>query len=146
MHSLCFHKQAGDDAAKFKPPRTRNEADTVIDVPHEIAAGDKAARDRVEGLGQGYEMSPLERDFAAAAQRAFAHLAHPNQVDGTLVGFTGTRHEWSMTPANHARPPDSVAQIAVVAAVTDPWPGRRAANLEALATLPGAHPQHTNIF
>jgi cation transport regulator ChaC len=82
-YRLIFNKKSKDRSYKANIVRTGRRSDDVWGVVFEIADSDRAALDRAEGLGQGYEACTVvlqQRNRRRLEARAY--LAAPARVAG----------------------------------------------------------------
>ena len=122
-HRLAFHKIGTDGSAKCDiSPCTHGQA-TVFGVLYTMAARHRAALDRAEGLGNGYEVKQLDV-VALDGERVSAFSYYATAVDDALQPF-----DWYLRHVLHgarenALPADYTARIAAIATVRDPDPER----------------------
>lgn len=129
---LRFHKRGRDGSAKCNLIETGDTAHCVHGVVYAIAAAEKPALDRAEGLGRGYR---LQRLRLAGIGETFFYVASPAYIDDSLQPF-GWYKAYVVEGARfHELPADYVGSIEQVAAIADPQPQRQCDNIRLLWRL-----------
>ncbi len=86
-HDLRFHKKSTDGSGKCDAFETENPANTVIGCLFKISATEKAALDKAEGLGFGYqEKEVILVDESGVPVRAMTYYAI--LVDESLTPYS----------------------------------------------------------
>lgn len=125
---LRFHKVSRDGSAKCDVYSTGDEQDKVFGVVFDINAEEKPALDRVEGLGQGYDIERVELvDAEGVSLSAFTYCA-TNKRSG-LLPYCWYRHHVLVGARQAGLSTDYISAIESVACVADP--DQRRADLEA---------------
>ncbi len=129
-HRLMWHKAGRDGSAKCDIVQTGHADDGVWGVLFEIALHERPLLDTAEGLGRGYEHKSVQVLTGQGVVVAGAY--HATHVDGSLQPF-----DWYLAyvvhgAREHGLPAHYQAELDAVAALTDPDPERRAANLALL--------------
>lgn len=86
-HDLYFHKSCNDGSAKCDAYFTSNVADVIYGALFEIAAAEKPALDKVEGLGHGYD----EKEVTVTAQDGTLRISIiyvASDIDKTLKPYS----------------------------------------------------------
>jgi gamma-glutamylcyclotransferase (GGCT)/AIG2-like uncharacterized protein YtfP len=83
-HILRWHKLGRDGTGKCDAAYTGKRSDTVWGVLFEIDRAEKAALDRVEGLGIGYDEAEVQVVLAGACCSARTYRAKPGRTDAAL--------------------------------------------------------------
>lgn len=123
-YRLMWHKAGQDGSGKCDIVSTGDASDGVWGVLYAIAAHDKPRLDRAEGLGQGYDLKPVEVLAGAAPVRAWAYCA--TAIDALLRPFDWYLAYVRAGAAEHGLPPAYRQMIESVASVPDPDPQRAA--------------------
>ena len=122
-HRLAFHKIGTDGSAKCDiSPCTHHEA-TVFGVLYTMDTRHRAALDRAEGLGNGYEVKQLDL-IALDGERVSAFSYYATAVDDTLQPFDWYLRHVLRGARENALPADYTARIAAIATIADPDPQR----------------------
>ena len=117
-YQLRWHKLGNDGSGKCDVVATAGVDDLVHGVLYEIAAGaDKAALDRAEGLGAGYD----ETIVAVEAEQGMlqAHLYVATRIDPTCLPFTWYKALVVAGARENALPRAYVERLAATPAVDD---------------------------
>ncbi len=118
-HELRFHKYNEDGSGKCDAFFTGNNSDVVFGVLYEIDESEKAALDRVEGLGHGYNEKVVSiRGAEGNVEKAVTYYA--TKLDELLLPYTWYK-EHVLAGAREANlPSEYIAGIEAVEAVRDP--------------------------
>jgi gamma-glutamylcyclotransferase len=122
-HRLCFHKVGRDGSAKCDVSASDDPQDRVLGVLFEIAAAERAALDRCEGLGQGYQIKTVTVTLAGGHQ-ADAFTYYATRIDAGLRPFRWYKAHVLHGALEHGLPEDYVQAIRLVSAMDDPDPAR----------------------
>ena len=130
-YRLRFHKRSKDGSGKCNAIYTGAPADSVFGVVYEIPLNEKAALDRAEGLGRGYNEQRLS--VFSSDQRelqVFAYIADMEAIDDDLKPYFWYK-DFVLTGAEEHRLPSAYIedQIRHVAAHVDPDRNRETAEL-----------------
>ncbi len=126
-HRLAFDKIGMDGSAKADCERSGGTRDEVQGALFRIDQRDRAALDRAEGLGHGYDAFEVEVLAASGPVRALTYLA--TRKDATLEPFDWYVHHVVMGARECGLPAAYVAAIEAVEAVRDPDREREAREL-----------------
>ncbi|CDZ42737.1 RES domain protein [Neorhizobium galegae bv. officinalis] len=128
-HELRFHKSSKDGSAKCDAFLTGVSTDLVIGILFSIPSSQKAALDRAEGLGKGYEEATITvMTVDGKAMDAVTYLASESAIDDKLKPY-----QWYIdfveSGAKEHGIPDAYLQkfILDVVAVPDPDASREKA-------------------
>ena len=83
-HVLRWHKLGRDGTGKCDAAHTGKRSDAVWGVLFEIDCAEKAALDRVEGLGIGYDEAEVRVALDGACCSARTYRAKPERADAKL--------------------------------------------------------------
>jgi hypothetical protein len=119
---LRFHKRSNDGSGKCNAFYTDTPSDTVLGVVYEIPPEEKAALDRAEGLGHGYNeqaltvLSPDGKELSV-----LAYIADPGAVDDNLRPYSWYKDFVLKGAAEHGLPFEYVdSAIKSVPVIVDP--------------------------
>jgi gamma-glutamylcyclotransferase len=134
-HSLRWHKRGRlDGSGKCDILATGNAADSVHGVVFELAAADKPALDRAEGLGSGYEEKTIDVVVdGGALMRVCAYCA--TDIDASLLPYDWYKAVVVAGAREHGLPGEYIRTLESVRSVPDLDPVRRARHV-ALLTAP----------
>lgn len=118
--SLRFHKRSDNDGSG-KCTIIESDEDIYV-AAYEIAAEEMKVLDRIEGLGIGYDRSPIR---VPGFGECITYVARSSHLCETLQPF-----DWYKAIVVHgcralAFPPDYIATISAVEAIADPDEARR---------------------
>lgn len=139
-HRLHFHKQGQDGSAKCDAFETENASDTVIGALFEICESERAALDRVEGLGYGYDRKPVILEAGRGIEvQAFTYFA--THIDGRLKPYSWYKQHVLVGARESRLPRSYVSTIEAVEALEDPdrVRDRRQRAIHAEGSVPGFH-------
>ncbi len=127
-HRLAFHKVGRDGSAKCDIAPGHHQTDRVHGVVYRMDPQHRAALDRAEGLGSGYEVKTVEL-FAddRTGIRAFTYYA--THTDVALRPFVWYLQHVLQGARENCLPEHYVALIATIEAVDDPDGTRARAEL-----------------
>ncbi len=129
---LRFHKRGRDGSAKCNVIETQGPADRVHGVVYDIAARDKPALDRAEGLGRGYQLQRLDLQPYG---ETFFYVAAAGHIDDALRPF-GWYKAYVVEGARfHGLPEAYIGAIEQASAIVDPDPLRQRDNIRLLWRL-----------
>jgi gamma-glutamylcyclotransferase len=135
---LAFHKRSSDGSGKCDIPLTGNNSDVVYGVLFDVPDSRRPALDEREGVGYGYEASPIEvLESDSSPILAIAYLATADDVDPRLVPYDWYHRLVVTGMRQHQLPDDYVSSVVATRSVPDPDP-RRKTRLEALQALKNA--------
>ncbi|NTH16648.1 RES domain-containing protein [Agrobacterium rhizogenes] len=121
-HELHFHKSSKDGSAKCDAFWTGSPADLVVGVLYNIPVAQKAALDKAEGLGHGYDEATITvLTGEGRPVDAVTYLASDGAIDDKLKPYQWYK-DFVESGAREHDLPDAYVQryIADVAAVPDP--------------------------
>ncbi|WP_176060937.1 gamma-glutamylcyclotransferase family protein [Paraburkholderia sp. BCC1876] len=121
---LTFDKASKDGSAKCDCKYTGNATDRVYGVVFEIHASDKAALDRAEGKGYGYDALDIEVTAPTGPAVVLTYIA-TNKTAGLRPYDWYKRHVLNGASAANL-PGDYISMIAAVESVPDPDDARSA--------------------
>lgn len=122
-HSLRFHKIGQDGSAKCDAFYTGAATEQVLGVVFHIDPSDKAALDRAEGLGHGYQQKTVQvLTHCRKNLEAFTYYAL--MIDAELKPFSWYRQHVLIGCEENQLPPAYTAAIAALEAIEDPDPAR----------------------
>ncbi|WP_433850673.1 RES domain-containing protein [Brucella pseudogrignonensis] len=128
-HELRFHKASKDGSAKCDAFVTGISTDLVVGILFSIPGSQKAALDRTEGLGNGYEEATITvMTVDGKAVDAVTYLATEGAIDDTLKPYQWYK-DFVESGAKEHGIPDAYVQkyILDVSAVPDPDASREKA-------------------
>jgi len=129
---LTFDKVGIDGSGKCDIEATGNAADRVYGVLFEISNEEKAALDRVEGLGKGYDEAAVRVLAMDGAYDAVTYVALMKAAD--LKPYDWYRAFVVAGAVEHGLPDDYVDRLRAIASWTDPDEKRRMAQEAILAS------------
>ncbi len=132
-HQLRWHKLGNDGSGKCDVVPTAHDEGLIHGVLYEIAAADKAALDRAEGLGAGYD----EKLVAVESEegRLQAHLYFATRIDPTCLPFTWYKALVVAGALENALPPSYIDGLEATPAVEDADAARHGLHLALAAGL-----------
>jgi len=87
-HALRFHKVGQDTSGKADAYFTNNQNDLMWGVVGELDPSDKQIMDDIEGLGNGYNLKPVEvRVNSYSVIEAQAYVADNDFIDSSVKPF-----------------------------------------------------------
>jgi gamma-glutamylcyclotransferase len=129
-HELKWHKRSQDGSGKCDVMQTNNRDCVVYGVLYEIAASEKPALDKAEGLGNGYEEKKVQVVFDDAARVVSIYSA--TRTDSSLKPYAWYR-AFVLAGANeHKLPSEYIRRLESVPAVEDADGERERRNTELL--------------
>ena len=129
---LCFHKRGRDGSAKCNVIETHDPEHRVHGVVYDIAAREKPALDRVEGLGRGYQ---LHRLWLQPHGETFFYVAAASHIDDSLQPFAWYKAYVVEGARFHGLPSAYIGALERAAAIADPDPARQRDNIRLLWRL-----------
>ncbi len=129
---LRFHKRGRDGSAKCNLIETGNQADLVHAVVYRIAGQERPALDRVEGLGDGYELHSLKLHPHG---KTFLYLASASHIDDSLHPFSWYKAFVVEGARFHGLPRAYVGAIEQADTIADPHAQRHHENIRLLWRL-----------
>ncbi len=118
-HELRFHKYNKDGSGKCDAFYTGDKSDVVLGVLYEIDESEKAALDRAEGLGYGYDEKEVFV-YGAEGNVEKAVTYYATKLDESLQPYTWYK-EHVLAGAREADLPAAyIAGIEAVEAIRDP--------------------------
>ena len=125
-HELRFHKRSTDKSGKCNAYATGDDDDTVIGVLFKFDPAERAALDKAEGAGKGYQPTMVTVVNAKGRRRkVLTYLATPDAIDDDLKPYTWYKNHVLIGAREHALPAEYVAAcIEAVEADEDPNQGR----------------------
>ncbi len=120
-HTLRFHKRSIDKSGKCNASASENK-DSVIGVLFSFDPADRAALDKAEGVGSGYEHAVVTViDHEGRRRKVLTYLATPDSIDDGLKPYSWYKDFVLAGAAEHGLPPEYIAQwIQSAAAIEDP--------------------------
>jgi len=131
--ALVFHKRGKDGSGKGT--LYRRAGGQVFGAVYEIFADEKAALDRIEGLGQGYELEHIQMTVNAEPFDAITYLASVSHLASGLRPFHWYKDMVLLGCEYHRFPRHYIAAIESVASEQDPDIARRRRNERLLAAM-----------
>jgi len=116
-HRLVFDKVGMDGSGKADCQRTDAPQDIVHGALYRIAQADRAALDRAEGLGNGYDAFEIGVDTDAGVVLALTYRA--TRKDATLKPFTWYLQHVLIGARQSGLPESYIAAIEGIAAAQD---------------------------
>lgn len=133
-HVLRWHKIGDDESGKCDMYFTGHAEDVVYGAIYEIDPIEKFTLDRIEGVGEGYEVL---RDFQvhtpAGQVEAFSYRVMSNWIDPDIKPFEWYKQFVLRGAQYHGFPAAYIDAIAATPAKADPDTARAAANAAILA-------------
>lgn len=129
---LSFEKRGQDGSAKATIAPARDGR--VHGAVYEIAAAEKPALDRIEGLNRGYHADLLD---LPGLGEVWTYRAETEYTDRSLLPFRWYRDLVVLGARFHRFPPSYVRPIAAIAAADDPDPERQREHDGILAAMRG---------
>jgi hypothetical protein len=129
---LRFHKRGSDGSAKCNIIETHDSSDRVHGVVYDIAAREKPALDRAEGLGRGYQ---LRRLHLRPHGETFFYVAAASHIDDSLQPFSWYKAYVVEGARFHGLPAAYIGAIEQAAAIADLHPQRQRDNIRLLWRL-----------
>lgn len=120
-HTLRFHKRSVDRSGKCNAFATGNE-DSVIGVLFSFDPAERAALDRAEGVGNGYEHATVTVvNDKGRRRKVLTYLATPDYIDDSLKPYGWYKEFVLEGGREHGLPPGYIAEyIQSVEAIDDP--------------------------
>jgi hypothetical protein len=121
-YQLKFHKRSGDGSGKCNAFYSGSPTDTVFGVVFEIPLEEKAALDRAEGLGQGYnEQSLIVLSSDEEELSVQTYIADPSAIDENLSPYSWYKDFVVRGAVEHRLPSEyTESRIRSVPAIVDP--------------------------
>lgn len=116
---LKWHKRSVDDSAKcsiFPQDRAGTVHGAIFAVPED----QKAALDKAEGLGSGYEEIEVEVETSGDTRSCFTYIAETTHIDDSLQPYSWYRDLVVAGAEAVGLPPDYLDSLRCVAAAHDP--------------------------
>ena len=118
-HALRFHKQSHDGSAKCDAHATDDPRDRVIGTVFMLQSDEKPALDKVEGLGQGYDIKTVNVITAEQDSiRAFTYYA--TLINPDLQPYHWYKHHVLTGALEHGLPHDYIQTIETTTSIDDP--------------------------
>lgn len=119
---LRFHKCSNDGSGKCNAFYTGAPTDTVFGVVYEIPLEEKAALDRAEGLGRGYNEQALRVLLPDGKKLSvLAYIADPGAIDENLRPYSWYKDFVLRGAEEHRLPSEYIeSRIRSVPAIFDP--------------------------
>jgi gamma-glutamylcyclotransferase (GGCT)/AIG2-like uncharacterized protein YtfP len=138
-HRLCFHKVGQDKSAKADAYYTGDPDDRVYGAVFQVTREHLTVLDHFEGLGRGYERTRIVARSRSrpTALKAWVYRAQSGWIDPSLAPFHWYRDLVRAGLMEHDAPPDALAQVESVPAVTDPDQERARLHRQLLTDTPG---------
>lgn len=122
-HRLAFHKVGADGSAKCDIHPCSETGACVFGVVYTMDARHRAALDRAEGLGNGYDVKHLDV-IAPGGDPVNVFSYYATAIDARLLPFDWYLQHVLRGAYENALPPDYTARIAAVETTNDPDPQR----------------------
>jgi hypothetical protein len=127
-HELRFHKRGRDGSGKCDAYRVEREEARVFGVLFTLPPSAKAALDRFEGLGAGYEEKVVSVNTTdGSLTRAVTYYA--TDIEDGLLPYCWYKHHVLAGAKEFRLPADYVRTIANVPHASDVNPARRAGEM-----------------
>lgn len=120
---MAYRKQGRDGSAKCGLWESGNEEHVVWGVLYDIHPSERAALDRVEGLGWGYEVRDLQLTVPGR-EPISAFTYYPTRVAGNLQPYAWYVEHVLRGAREHGLPADYIAAAVDVEPMADPDPER----------------------
>ena len=120
-HALHFHKRSADKSGKCNAVASGND-NRVIGVLFSFDPAERAALDKAEGVGNGYEhaMVTVIND-KGRRRKVLTYLATPDYIDDSLKPYGWYKDFVLAGGREHGLPPEYIADyIQSVKAIEDP--------------------------
>jgi gamma-glutamylcyclotransferase len=131
-HTLRWHKRGRmDGSGKCDAMASGDASDCIHGVVFELDAAEKAALDRAEGLGRGYDEKTVE--IVAAGARVPATLYYATDVDASLRPYDWYKALVVAGARERGLPADYIAALEAVRSIADPDRRRESKHLALLA-------------
>ncbi|MES9945188.1 MAG: gamma-glutamylcyclotransferase family protein [Candidatus Thiodiazotropha sp.] len=118
-HDLRFHKRSLDGSAKCDAFATQSDGHAVRGVVYHIAESHKAALDRIEGLGQGYEEKIVEL-VASTNETLVAYTYYATFIDPSLKPYHWYKRHVLTGALEYALPEKYIDKLRDIEAIEDP--------------------------
>ena len=133
-HELRWHKRSlKDGSGKCDIVASAAPDASVFGVLYEIAASDKPALDREEGLGKGYDVIEVDVLFKGSLREARSYQA--TNADPTLRPYTWYHALVLAGAREHSLPDDYIARLATIPAIDDSNCERHDTNMRLIAEV-----------
>ena len=126
-YELRWHKTSKDGSGKADIVKSDVDGASVFGVLYEISPDEKAALDRAEGLGHGYEEVEVEVLLKGTHAKVTAYRA--TAINPMLQPYTWYTALAAFGAREQALPEAYIAQIEAVSAVKDPDQARHDKNM-----------------
>ncbi|MCE8043426.1 gamma-glutamylcyclotransferase [Halomonas daqingensis] len=127
-HRLRFHKISTDGSGKCDAEATKDPSDLVYGVVIELAACQKPALDKKEGLGRGYDEKEVEIvSVDGETMRPTMYFA--TNIDGTRKPYHWYKKHVLIGAKENHLPKEYIESIEIVESVADPNAERSAREL-----------------
>jgi gamma-glutamylcyclotransferase len=130
-HLLKWDKRSSDGSGKCDAEATGRKEDFVWGVLFELNSNEKAALDRAEGLGQGYEERQIEVISDRGPVQAFAYIA--TTKDPSLRPYDWYKALVVAGAREHGLPEEYVQLLDRIGSVQDPDRARAAKNAKLIS-------------
>lgn len=131
-YAMAYRKEGRDGSAKCGLWESRGADDVVWGVLYDIHPSQRAALDRVEGLGWGYEIRELALTGPGGlAIDAFTY--YPTRITDDLKPYAWYVEHVLRGAREHGLPSDYIAAVVDVEHMADPDPDRHARELSIYA-------------
>jgi gamma-glutamylcyclotransferase len=127
-YELKWHKRSRDESGKCDVVSTNDANDVVHGVLYEIPMNEKAALDKAEGLGHGYEAKMVDVAFNGALSKETVYYA--TDMDPSLKPYTWYQALVVAGAREHGLPASYVDGLAACGAVEDRDRARHDRNME----------------
>ncbi|PVV14438.1 MAG: hypothetical protein B6D77_03230 [gamma proteobacterium symbiont of Ctena orbiculata] len=118
-HDLRFHKRSLDGSAKCDAFATQSDEHAVRGVVYHIAESHKAALDRIEGLGQGYEEKTVEL-LTSSNETLVAYTYFATFIDPSLKPYQWYKRHVLTGALEYALPEKYIDKLRDIEAIEDP--------------------------
>ncbi len=118
-YALYFHKRSEDRSGKCDLVSCASGSE-AFGALYQIDAAEKHLLDRVEGVGNGYELVDMPCDLAGSEVNAFAYAATPSHIEPDLSPYHWYKELVIAGARYHRLPASYLARIDAVVAAADP--------------------------
>lgn len=119
QHRLTFHKISHDGSAKCDAFATEQHVDFVLGVVFDIVEDEKPELDLAEGLGNGYEIKPVNIE-AESGDRFEAFTYYATHIDHRLQPYHWYKQHVLAGAREHNLLHEYVTSITRVQSIDDP--------------------------
>ncbi len=132
---LTFSKRSIDQSGKCNFYETESPEDVVFGVLYEIDASEKAALDKAEGKGNGYNEVLVSFELEGKNYTPFTYVAASSHIDSGLCPYNWYKEMVVLGAQFYSFPVEYIEWLENAPSLPDPDPDRVAKNEELLQVM-----------